>query len=87
MNLSKGCSAKEALKLKKNHFYRNKASGKNYANNPTDKRIVLLEGKSKSNNGWKVFTWGKNYIIIKKREVLKSKENPENKSLSLLAKI
>ena len=49
--LSNGCSVKEALKLKKINLSRNKASRKtNYANNPTDKRIVLFERKNKSYN-------------------------------------
>ena len=43
MHLPNGCSAKEALKLMKNHFQEKYSSGKNtYANKSTDKRIVLL---------------------------------------------
>ena len=58
----------------------------NYINNPTNKRIVLFERIRESKKIGKFFTWGKNSIKIKERKVLKSKENPENKSLSFLAK-
>ena len=71
----------------KNQFREIKLREKNnYINNPTDKRIVLFERVRESNKIGKFFTWGKNSIKIKGRKVLKSKENPENKSLSFLAK-
>ena len=42
----KGLQCKRGLEAWKKHFSRKKATGKNnYANNPTDKRIVLLERK------------------------------------------
>ena len=50
-------------------------------NNPTDKRIVLFERVNKSNNNWKVFTWGENSTTQKKREILRSKINPEKENL------
>ena len=70
----------------KGHFKRIKLMKNNYANKSTDNRNALFERVNKSNNDWKVFTWGKNSIIIKKREVLKSEGNTENKSFRFLAK-
>ena len=49
MHLSNSCSAKEALKLMKNHFKRIKLRKNTYANKPIDKRIVFLERIYKSN--------------------------------------
>ena len=77
MNLPKGLQCKWDPKTYENPFQRNKAQGKIIINNPTDKRIVLLERVNKSNNNWKVFTWGENSTTQKKREVLRSKINPE----------
>ena len=52
------------IKLRKN----------NYINNSTDKRNVSGEGIQVQQYFWKVFTWGKNSTILKKRVVLNQKE-------------
>ena len=71
----------------KNHFKRIKLRKNNYANKSTDKRNVFLRGYiSPIIFFWKVFTWGKNFTISKKREVLKSKDKSRKYKFNFLAK-
>jgi hypothetical protein len=81
MNLSKGCSANRTLIPMINHFKRNKAQENNYRNNFTDKRNVL-ENIYKSNNIFEKFPLeGKTPQFRRKKMVLESEDNPENKNL------